>query len=70
MADKQINSRIIHKHDISTNWAKAVNFVPKQGELIIYDDLNKLKLGDGKTNVNNLPFVDSSNLDYNDLGEI
>ena len=54
---KQYNSRIQQKHDISTNWEKAVNFVPLQGEIIIYDDLNKMKIGDGSTNVNDLPFA-------------
>ena len=34
---KQINTRIQHKHDIEANWRKAVNFVPMQGELIVYD---------------------------------
>lgn len=72
MADKQINARIINKHDLSSNWAKAVNFTPKLGEIVIYDDLNKIKIGDGITNVDELPFVadDTSYLNYKDLGDI
>ena len=35
--EKIINSRQQQKHDIEANWLKAVNFVPKPGELIIYD---------------------------------
>lgn len=62
MADKLINSRIQHKHDIEANWQKAENFSPKDGELIIYDvdeshDYIRAKVGDGNTNVNLLPFL-------------
>ena len=63
MAEKTIKSRIVHKHDSETNWNRATNFVPKQGELIIYDtDANhsyaRVKIGDGTTNVSLLPFFD------------
>lgn len=63
MAEKTIKSRIVHKHDSETNWSRATNFVPKQGELIIYDtDTNhsyaRVKIGDGITNVSLLPFFD------------
>ena len=62
MADKVLNSRIIHKHDTEANWLKATNFIPKQGELIVYDiddshDYERFKIGDGVTNVAILPFV-------------
>lgn len=77
MADKTIKTRIIHKHAIEAHWHLAENFIPKQGELIIYDieidsDGNTLplpngrtepytyqrfKIGDGITNVNDLPFA-------------
>lgn len=60
MANKIIKTRIQQKHDISENWAKAENFTPLIGEIIIYDDLNKIKIGDGKTNVNNLPFTNGA----------
>ena len=49
------------KLDTSENWNKAKNFIPKLGEIIIYEDSNflrRLKLGDGVTPVNDLPFVD------------
>lgn len=52
-----INARQIQKNDTSVNWAKATNFIPKLGELIIYTDLNKIKVGDGVKAVNNLPFL-------------
>lgn len=61
MSEKTIPSRIIHKHDTEENWLKAVNFTPKQGEIIIYDiddnhEYERFKIGDGVTNVNILPF--------------
>lgn len=52
------------KHDIEANWiiAGKKGFVPKNGEIIIYDkDKNnsniKLKVGDGYTNINELPNI-------------
>lgn len=56
MANKTYQGRIVQKHDSSTNWAKATNFIPLKGEIIIYDDLNKIKIGDGTTKVNDLNF--------------
>ena len=40
----------------------ALTFIPKQAEVIVYDidadhDYERLKIGDGVTNVNDLPFV-------------
>ena len=49
--------RIKQKTDTSTNWAKATNFVPLKGELIVYSDLKKIKIGDGTTKVNDLAFA-------------
>ena len=62
MSEKMINGRIINKHDIEANWLKAENFIPKNGEIIIYDiddnhDYTRMKIGDGKTVVNLLPFT-------------
>lgn len=51
----------IIKLDTSENWNKAKNFIPKLGEIIVYEDSNfsrRLKMGDGVTPVNDLPFVD------------
>ena len=46
------------KHDTAANWAKAVNFIPQKGEIIIYDDADPpFKIGDGVRNVNELPFT-------------
>ena len=62
MSEKNILSRIQHKHDIEANWIKAVNFIPKKAELIVYDpdenfDYSRAKIGDGIKNVNDLPFM-------------
>lgn len=68
MASKTLNTRLIQKHDIEANWKKATNFTPMKGEVIIYDaglveegkpevvDYVRIKIGDGETNVNDLPF--------------
>lgn len=62
MANKTYQGRIVQKHDSSANWAKATNFIPLKGEIIIYDDLNKIKIGNGTTKVNDLDFSSSSGL--------
>ncbi len=68
MAEKTLNTRIINKHALEADWLKATNFIPKQGELIVYDrDANysyeRFKIGDGTTAVNQLPFTnDLANL--------
>ena len=60
------------KHDLAVNWAKAINFIPKLDELILYDgilengvyiELPRLKRGDGKTKLNDLPFIETASLD-------
>lgn len=63
MMQKEFASRVVHKHDIETNWNKATNFIPKQGEMIVYDiddlhDYERIKIGDGVTKVTELPFYE------------
>ena len=65
MAEKRFNGRLVNKHDTAANWAKATTFVPMAGELIVYDvdqthNYERLKVGDGQTLVNSLPFVDDA----------
>ena len=65
MANTQIKTRIIHKHDTAANWELAVNFIPKQGEIIIYDkdstyNYERFKIGDGATLVSALPFANDA----------
>ena len=37
MADKKVKTRIQLKHALEVDWLKAINFLPLEGELIIYD---------------------------------
>lgn len=46
------------KKDTSENWSKAKNFIPKENEVIIYTDLNKKKIGNGKNLLSELSFID------------
>ena len=59
MANKEIRTRIQNKNDTSENWAKAVNFVPLKGEIVIYNDLRLIKIGDGVTKIGALEFANS-----------
>lgn len=68
MIEKNVKSRIQNKHDIEANWAKAENFVPLIGEIIVYDidenyDYERFKIGDGTTSVTGLPFADENVLE-------
>ena len=74
MAEKRIYGRAIQKHDVEANWLKAINFIPLQGEIIVYDiddnyDHERLKVGDGKTTVSALPFA-SDIITINEIDEI
>lgn len=55
--EKTLKARQIQKNDIRANWDKATNFIPKLGELILYTDENRIKIGDGSTTVVNLPYL-------------
>lgn len=62
MSEQNIKTRIVHKHDTEANWKKASSFIPKQAEIIVYDiddthSYQRYKIGDGKTLVNDLPFM-------------
>lgn len=57
-----VKTRIQLKCDTEEHWGRALNFIPLFGELIIYsaDDAHpffRLKVGDGVTNVVELPFI-------------
>ena len=63
MIEKKIKMRSQQKHDIEANWSRATAFIPMAGELVVYDiddkhDYSRLKIGDGKTSVVDLPFID------------
>ena len=61
MSEKILSTRIINKHDLEANWSSA-SFIPKQGEIIVYDTddnyaYERAKIGDGINDANNLPFI-------------
>jgi len=79
MSNKEMKTRIVHKHDIEKHWNNASNFYPYKGEIIIYDietgdgDLpegrtapytyERIKIGDGVRLVKDLPFASVSSMD-------
>ena len=76
-SSKTLKTRIQLKSDTEANWDKAGpkdgsrGFVPLLGELIVYNadathPFSRLKVGDGITNVVNLPFIDSGTLNGNE----
>lgn len=59
--EKTLKTRVVLKHDTEANWNKATTFIPKKGEVIIYDPDNthtysRQKIGDGEKTVVSLPF--------------
>ena len=64
--EKTLKTRVVLKHDTEANWETAGNatnpFIPKKGEVIIYDPdsahtYSRQKVGDGIKNINELPFL-------------
>lgn len=53
-----IKENTIIKKDTTENWNKAKNFIPKENEVIVYTDTEQQKIGDGKTLLRDLPFID------------
>ena len=69
-----VQTRIQLKRDTKANWNTATGFIPLRGEVIIYEDfaqyeveeygetvvknIPNIKIGDGTTFVQDLPFVD------------
>ena len=65
MAEKRVNGRIVNKHATEAEWKANASFVPFKGEAIIYDiddnyNFERMKIGDGTTTVEELPFVGTS----------
>lgn len=63
------------KIEAAQDWEKAKNFIPKKDQIIIYDGIKKdgkyieaprIKIGDGITKVNDLPFESSVSVQYID----
>lgn len=69
-----VNARIMQKRDSTQHWNEARGFIPLEGEIIIYNDYKVIdkvvdgeerrvnvpgmKIGDGRTYVQDLPFID------------
>lgn len=73
-------TRVQLKSDTEANWNKAgpkdgsAGFIPLLGELIVYTadeahPFSRLKVGDGNTNVVNLPFIDAGTINGDLLPE-
>ena len=48
------------KTDLASNWEKAINYIPDQFTIIVYeyeDASPKIKIGDGIHTVGDLPFL-------------
>ena len=64
-----IKSRILLKTGTKSDWEQAINFSPLPGEVCVYTDrfqtevngelvwVPGIKIGDGGTNINDLPFI-------------
>lgn len=55
-----MKARVSNLYRTEAEW-KTINFIPYEGELIIYapdtkHDYTRIKIGDGKTLLNSLPF--------------
>lgn len=73
--NKTLKTRVQLKHDIEENWLKATNFTPLNGEAIIYDadaahGYPRAKIGDGVTNVNELPWFVGTPIDLEEFEKL
>lgn len=59
MAEISVNVRLKQKYDTSSNWGTA-NPILLAGEIGIESDTNKIKIGDGVTNWNDLSYINGS----------
>lgn len=74
MPNKSLNTRIKNKSDTAANWALATNFIPMEGEVIIYEPDSstpyaRVKVGDGVTPVTELLFT-TPTFSINSSGEL
>ena len=67
---KKYNLKSIPFHATETEWStEHLNYIPKQGEIVVYDkddtyNYERIKVGDGLTSIVNLPFYLASEIDY------
>ena len=58
-----IKSNAVVKIDSEENWNKAINYIPNPFTIIVYSYDNespKIKIGDGKHKLKDLPFLGNS----------
>ena len=55
-----LNTKIVSRNDISSNWTRA-NPILLLGEIGVETDTNKLKVGNGVNNWNDLPYMMGDN---------
>lgn len=83
---KKVKTRIQNKCDTAQNWSQATDFLPLKGEAIVisnsqYVDADnateaakypkpRIKIGDGDTTLQNLPFINATNVYTCDSHEI
>ena len=63
-----MKARVSQLHKTEADWAKLLDFIPLQGEFIIFDPdtqhkYARLKVGDGVTKLKDLPFFIDSTID-------
>ena len=63
-----MNARVSQLHNTEKEWNLLTKFIPFQGEFIIFDpdqyhSYARLKIGDGKTLLKDLPFFIDSAID-------
>lgn len=61
---KTLQTRVQNKHDTTANWEKATNFIPLAGEIIIYDDTHRIKIGDGESYLKDIKYIDETCIRY------
>ena len=66
-----INAIVLGRRDTMAAWMEQ-NPIPLNGELVIATDLNRIKLGDGKTRFADLPFIgtDGKNIEVAFEGDV
>lgn len=59
MADNTLKTRIVLNNKMQSEWESSTysSFVPLKGEICIYSDLKKIKIGDGTSTIGNLTFA-------------
>lgn len=57
MANNTLKTRIVINNKTSSEWSSSASFVPLKGEICIYNDLDKAKIGDGTATIADLNFA-------------